>query len=77
MVISQVVTLRRIRRDEYGEPVKPRRYDRYARAERLDRPPLLYLEVKFDDGSSKNVAFERTGPDTYTEILKGETKDGA
>lgn len=77
MVISQVVTLRRIRRDQSGKPVVPRRYNRYAKAERLDRPPMLYLEIKYEDGSNRNTAFVRTGPDEYTEIIKGETKDGA
>ncbi len=73
MTINQFVTLYRIRRDEHGKIVEPRRKDKYSKAVRFDRPPMLYVEVSFSNGSKKNVPFERIGPDEYCEIIK-ETK---
>lgn len=74
MGISQIVTLYRLRRDEFGELVAPRRKDKYTKVVRFDRPPMLYIEIKYAGGGTRNVGFERTGPDEYTEIIK-ETKD--
>lgn len=63
-------------RDGYGKLVKRNKTEykkyKYGKYWMLNRPPMMYLEVSFKGGGTVSVACQRTGPDEYTEYLKGE-----